>query len=567
MTNLLSYVDYDFDVLEAQLVQRLQQNPDNAWKDTYQSATGEMLIQEECFAWNMAMYYLERRAEETYLPTAKLRSSVLALVELLGYIPRRAVSATGNLTFGLTAPLTNKVFIPRWSIGKTSGGVEFIVNADVVILAGQVSVLVDVTQGIKTEISTTSDGSPSFLFNINDTLVEDASLEVYVDNVEWPVTETFLTLGATDQYYRLKQETNDTISLLFGDGIRGKIPPVGSTVFIRYIKTLGLAGNIYSTAQVIILGSKIFDELGTDVSTYVTVTNGDALLGGDEAETTEDVRYLAPKVWKTGDRAVTREDYIAILEAYPGVANANAWGENEVANPDALMMNKVMLSILLQAWALPSTTYKATLGTYLETKAMLTVKYEFVDPVIVDVIAVLDAKVIQGNTLSQIQADIISELGAEFTLGTTTRLGQSKYLSDLVQLVNTLEGVYYHHMVLELYQDLIYLYQSPDQFGGVLSCVPIKPSTFKLYVGTLLVATDDGAGLLTSVASGYAFSGTSGLNYTNGHVGITFTAPSTPDPDEVSCRYQQNEDGDVVVTMGQICRLKQVEVTSIAYQT
>ena len=567
MVNLLSYVDYDFDALEEQLVMRLQQNPDNAWKDTYQSATGEMLIQEECFAWNMAMYYLERRAEETYLPTAKLRSSVLALVELLAYIPRRAVSSTGKLTFGLTAPLTAKVFIPQWTVAKTSGGVEFVVKADAVLLVGQTSVLVDAIQGIKTEISTTSDGSRSFSFNIKDSAVENSNLKVYVDNVEWPVTDTFLTKGATDQYYKLKQEQDDTISILFGDGIRGQIPPVGSTVFIRYIKTLGLAGNIYSASQVTTLGSKIYDENGVDVSTSVTVTNTDAFLGGDDEESTEDVRYLAPKVWKTGDRAVTREDYIAILENYPSVVNANAWGENEEANPSSLMFNKVRLSVLLQNWVLPSTTFKTTLGDFLESSAMMTVKYEFIDPVIVQVIATLDAKVIQGNTLSQVQSDIISTLGAQFTLGTTTRIGTSKYVSDLVELVNALPGVAYHHMALELYQDLTYLFQSPDQFGCILSCVPIKPGSFKLYVGTLLVAIDNGSGHLTPVASGYTFSGTSGLSYSNGHVGVTFLTPGIPAADQVHCRYQQNEDGDVIVTVGQICQLKQVNVTSISYQT
>ena len=179
-TNLLNYVDYDYDALVTQLAQRLQQDPTGAWTDVEEDGTGEMLIELFSFVGNMVLYYIERRAEESYLPTAQLRSSVLNLVSLLGYIPRRAVSASGTLTFTLSAPLAVKVFIPQWTIVQTVGGIQFVVVADAVILAGQTSVLVNVKQGTKTEINTTADGNPSYSFNIKDVLVENTSLRVFV---------------------------------------------------------------------------------------------------------------------------------------------------------------------------------------------------------------------------------------------------------------------------------------------------------------------------------------------------------------------------------------------------
>jgi hypothetical protein len=92
----LDYANYDFDTLTQQLIDRLKANPDSPWKDTYRSSTGQMLIELYAYIANLVLYYIERRAEESYIETAQLKSSVVNLVRLVGYIPNRAVSATGQ---------------------------------------------------------------------------------------------------------------------------------------------------------------------------------------------------------------------------------------------------------------------------------------------------------------------------------------------------------------------------------------------------------------------------------------------------------------------------------------
>lgn len=564
MANTLNYVDYDILSLRNQLIQRLQARQ-GVWKDVYVSSNGSIIIDMYSYIANLVLYYIERRAEESYLPTAKLRSSILNLVRLLGYIPRRPVSATGKVTFSVVSPLSKKVFIPRWTVIQTSNAVQYVVSSDVVLLAGSLSVLADVKQGKRTEISVTSDGSADFVYNIDDTAIENTSLQVFVDGVEWSQApdNSMLLSGSSDKVYKIQTEFDDTVSIQFGDGIRGMIPPASSTIFIRYIQTLGLSGNVYASTMINTIVSTLYDEDGA-VVTGVSVTNGEALLGGDDEETAESIRTLAPKVFATGDRCVTREDYIAVLEDYPSVANANAWGENEVSPPNYDLFNTVRLAVILQEWQSPSNAFKTTLGTYLRTKAQLTVKYEFVSPTQILVIPVLDVKVIQGNTLSQVQSDIISAINAQFALGTTTRLGSNKYLSDLIAVVNAISGVSYHHLYFHIFKDLVHDYESPDQFGTTLDMLPVLSGSLEVYVGTELVAVDDGSNHLTSMNSLYTFTPTSGINYTSGHVGVSFVTPS-PHPDAVSVRYKQNQSGDLIVGVNQICKLQQVDITSITY--
>jgi len=124
MANVLNYVNYDFDNLVLQLQNRLKNK--EAWQDIYRSSTGEMLIELLAYVLNLGMYYTERRAEESYLPTAQLRSSVKNLVALLNYTPKRKTSSTGNLTFSIAEASDKIVYIPKYTVCKDAAGLGFL---------------------------------------------------------------------------------------------------------------------------------------------------------------------------------------------------------------------------------------------------------------------------------------------------------------------------------------------------------------------------------------------------------------------------------------------------------
>jgi len=135
MSNDLNYTIYDFEQAVVQLQNRLQSK--GAWLDIYRSSTGEMLIELLAYILNLGMYYTERRAEESYLPTARLRSSVRNLVQLLNYQPKRKTSATGNLVFSITSPLTKIVYIPKYTECESVDGIKFLTNISAAIEKGQ----------------------------------------------------------------------------------------------------------------------------------------------------------------------------------------------------------------------------------------------------------------------------------------------------------------------------------------------------------------------------------------------------------------------------------------------
>jgi len=560
MSNELNYVDYDFDELYQQLIDRVKLR--DAWKDTYRSSTGQMLIELFAYVGNLVLYYIERRAEESYISTAKLKSSVVNLVRLLNYFPRRKTSATGVLTFSISSAHTKRIYVPKYTECQTVDGTKYLVSADAVIIAGQTSVAASGIQGELIELTRSGDGTANQEYQIEDTSVENSNLFIYVDDVEWTAVTSFVSSVNTSKHYKIRCELDDTITIIFGDNVFGMAPADGSVIDLKYIKSEGLDGCVYELDKVTTLNSTIYDEDG-DAVENVSVTNSDTFLGGDDAEDIEEIRSEAPQVFQTGDRAVTKSDFSAIINNYAGVATSNVWGENDVTNPDYDMFNTVRICILLQDWAHPSITFKSELSDYLYTLSMITVKYEFVTAEIIYIIPTLDIKVVSGNSLSDIQSNVESALEDDFVIGDTAILGTSKRISDLVSIVDAVEGVSYHHMVLEIREELSFGYDSYYEYGDMLDMLSIKTSSVRVFIDDTLIATDDGAGGFTAEV-GYTVTGE--IDYTTGYIGVNVT-PDVVSGETIYVRYQQDEDGDIVVDNNQICKIYDIDVTDISYDT
>jgi len=564
-TNTLSYVDFDFDTIVSQLQDRMSSR--NAWKDLYRSGTGEVILEVMAYVLNMGLFYTERRAEESYLPTARLRSSVVNLVSLIGYSPKRKSSATGNLTFSIPLALSKIVYIPKYTECQNSSGVKFLTNASAAIEKGATSVTVEGVQGELIQTDITSDGSLNQEYEVNDTNVENSgsttnpTLRVIVDGTEWTEVTSFYASEVTSEHFRVIDEMDGTVTVQFGDDINGKAPDSGSVIRIQYVKSDGLDGNVTNTGYITTINDAIYDEDGAVVSN-VSVTNSSSFLGGDDEESIEEIRYEAPQVFKTGDRAVNRADFISIIGNYSGVADVNVWGENEEAEAagttvDYEMLNKVKISVVLQEWQLPDSVFKSNLSAALYAKSMLTVKYEYVTPVIIYVIPRLWVMAAEGESLSQTQADIETALDGQFSLGDTTKLGTTVKYSNVLAAIDDLDRVAYANMDLEIYKTLSSTYNSSYDWGALLEVTSIEPGTVRLFVDGTYVATDvdqyDGTGTFTA-------SGVSGtVNYSTGEVLITAAGTTA-----VYVRYQQAQNGNVVPTFRQICKLQDVDIVSIS---
>lgn len=97
--NFLSYTNLDYDSIKQNIENRLGQD---SRFNTFQESSFYAILSEIFTATtDFSNYYIERRAEESYLDSAKLRSSVTLLSRMLGYTIRRPTPAKTNIKITL----------------------------------------------------------------------------------------------------------------------------------------------------------------------------------------------------------------------------------------------------------------------------------------------------------------------------------------------------------------------------------------------------------------------------------------------------------------------------------
>jgi len=552
----LNFVETDFDELVKQL-QDIVKDKDT-WKDIFSSGTGQMLIELFSFVSEMLMFYIERRAQESYLDTAQLRSSVVNLVKLINYQPKRNVSAVGDVQFTLAAAHTENIFISKFTNLESAAGVPYLTNEEGVISAGTLQVTLEAIQGERITANFTGDGTINQSVLVNDKEVENTEIDVFVDSIKWTSVTSFVRSTGTDQHYKIEAGLDGTITIQFGDGQFGAVPGNTLQIQVQYIRSKGDAGNVFSdTGVVTSIVDTILDALNAPV-TDISVNNTSKFLSGDDAESIDEIKFEAPRVFATGDRAVTRADYIAILENQPGVVSANVFGENELNPPDITKFNLVRILLVLANYAFPDTAFKLDLQDFLLTKAQITVHYEFVDPTIIDVVAIDVATVPLDQSLSAVDAAIKAVLDAQFLLGTVTIASPIRF-SDVSRAIDEIVGVDFHTLRLRIRQTLGTGDGSTNLYTGTLFLTPTEDFV-QVFQDTTLVAEDDGLGNLTEVA-GSGVTGT--INYVTRVISVTFSI-APPLTTTVFARYKMNPgDGsdDLIVARDMILRLVTKEIT------
>jgi predicted phage baseplate assembly protein len=107
-------------------------------------------------------------------------------------------------------------------------------------------------------------------------------------------------------------------TVLFGDGVRGRIPPAGHRIRARQLRSGGgSAGNLPAGTLRTISASTI---TGEAVGSRLVVTQPMALGGSADAETLREAERRIPARLNHRERAVTAEDYRVLARETPGVA-------------------------------------------------------------------------------------------------------------------------------------------------------------------------------------------------------------------------------------------------------
>lgn len=101
------FQSYDFDTLRRILISYLQENYPEDFNDFIESSEYVALVELIAYLGQNLSFRIDLNARENFLETAQRRDSILKLAQLVGYVPKRNISASGLLKISAVSTTAN----------------------------------------------------------------------------------------------------------------------------------------------------------------------------------------------------------------------------------------------------------------------------------------------------------------------------------------------------------------------------------------------------------------------------------------------------------------------------
>jgi hypothetical protein len=366
----------------------------------------------DVLAYNTAYngFYLNMLASEMFLDSAYMRESVVSLAKQLGYTPssRRALSAYVDLEIDFSAnngqyasknPNTSFLIPTDDSFHCMINQARFTFYPKVPVLAVPVSATkyvaknIQLVQGKRLTYRWTVDSTTKQQFIIPNANIDISTLSVYVSDSVSSTTKTrfdefkdLTLLGPKDEIYFIQEVSGSKFEIVFGDGILGKKLSQGNVIDIEYI--------VPGTDEA--LGASTFYVTESNIGPYspkeknkiipkeiVKVKTAIGARDFAEKETTDTIKYRAPRMYDAQNRAVTKNDYEILLKKdmsiiEPKIEYLRVWGGEENTPPE---YGKVFFAIKpVYGLKLNEQEKLRIVEEYIRPKNMVSVEVEVVEP-------------------------------------------------------------------------------------------------------------------------------------------------------------------------------------------
>ena len=385
----LRVTELDFDSIKDNLKTYLKAQ--NEFKD-YDFEGSGMNILLDTLAYNT--HYLgfnaNMLANEMFLDSASLRSSVVSHAKTLGYETTSARASNATINVSLSTDATTKTMPAGTAFTTSIDGTDyqFVTIADVTASNTGSSVPFDSVKIYEGSYITTrytvdtSDVDQRFL--LSDANSDASTLVVKVQTSSSDTSTTTYTkatditqLTSSSTVYYLQETDSGLYEVYFGDGIVSKSLSDGNIIVLQYVvtnKTLANGANSFSSPASI------------DSVSIITVTTVSSATGGSEAESIDSIKLQAPLDYAAQGRCVTVDDYKTYTKKlFANTQAVSVWGGEDgsydtstgvSSNPE---YGKVFISIKSTTGQNLTTVQKSNLVT-----AFAPFKVASITPVVVD---------------------------------------------------------------------------------------------------------------------------------------------------------------------------------------
>ena len=381
----------DFEQIKVSLKEYMRSQSDFSDYDFEGSALATIL---DTLAYNTyyTAFNTNMVVNEMFIDSATLRDNVVAIAKQLGYRPKSATSPTAYVSFSVnyTNATTDTELILQAGTGFVSSYdnniYSYIATNDVTgQVANNVATFTDVPIREGTLLTNTftvnsAIKSQRFILDNRDIDTNTIRVQVYPGggsfNEEYKVADNILGVDGNSKVFFVDEIEDQRYEILLGDGVLGKKVGNNSRVEVSYITTSGAESNGVKT---FVFTGVVQNPNGVSPNAFTTtITSSTASSGGEAVESTSKIKYTAPKAYGTQDRAVTAQDYEAIVrKVYPATSDIIIFGGEDQDPPE---YGKVFIVLKPSDASYLTSLTKSQIVSDLKKYVVASVEPKIVDP-------------------------------------------------------------------------------------------------------------------------------------------------------------------------------------------
>ena len=384
----LNISELDFDTIKSNLKLFLQSQTEFTDYD-FEGSGLSVLLDVLSYNTHYNAYIANMLANEMFLDSAVKRSSAVSLAKQIGYTPASARGSRASLDVTVNSPTGNPetLTIPRYTTFTTTingSSYTFLNNEEVTIVpVSGIYTFNDLSVVEGTQFETNNvvvNAGPDEKYEIPNDNIDTSTLLVTVQTSSTDLSTNAYSL-ATDitgvdgesLVYFLEENPSGRYQIYFGDGVIGKKLSTGNIIRMRYI---AVAGSITNTSN---SSSQTFTVGSIGGSTDINIVVNSNPSSGAEKETISSIKFNAPRVNASRNRAVTSNDYEALISSsFTGAESVSVWGGEENVPPK---YGKVMISLKpYDGFIISQSTKDTIINNILKSKRILAIQPEIVDP-------------------------------------------------------------------------------------------------------------------------------------------------------------------------------------------
>jgi len=357
---LVNFANLDFDQIKTSIKDYLRSNSNFTDYD-FEGSNLSTIIDVLAYNTYITSYNANMVSNEVFIDSATLRENVVSLARNIGYVPRSKKSSQANISFFVdtsdyaSVPQTitlNKGIVAASSDFNNESYTFAILDNITVPVSNNEAVFNDIAvqEGVYiTSTFTVNSFDPDQRFILENSGIDISTIRVIVKPSEsstvtrkYSQSESLFDINSDSPVYFIQEIEGERYELIFGDGIFGKKLEAPSFIEVSYLITSGSLANGISNLNFSgkLTSSRENTPINSGISEITTLKDAS---NGQSIEDIESIKKYSTRIYSSQKRAVTTDDYEAIIPSlYPQTDAVSAFG-GETLNPP--QYGKVFVSI------------------------------------------------------------------------------------------------------------------------------------------------------------------------------------------------------------------------------